>query len=36
MRTGPNMLDALRMNVTVVALLAAASAVNGIMFFQYL
>ena len=30
------MLDALRVNVTVVALLAIASAVNGIMFYQYL
>ncbi len=30
------MVDALRMNMTVVALLAAASAINGIMFYQYL
>ncbi|MET0877397.1 MAG: hypothetical protein ABWY14_09685, partial [Tardiphaga sp.] len=33
---GRRMLDALRMNVTVVALLAAASAINGFMFYQYL
>ena len=30
------MLDALKLNVTVVTLLAAASAVNGIMIYQYL
>ena len=30
------MLDALKLNVTVVTLLAAASAVNVIMFYQYL
>jgi len=30
------MLDALRVNVTVVALLAAASVINGFMFYQYL
>lgn len=30
------MIDALRMNMTVVALLAAASAINGVMFYQYL
>jgi hypothetical protein len=30
------MIDAVRMNVTVVALLAAASAINGVMFYQYL
>lgn len=30
------MIDALRVNATVVALLAAASAINGVMFFHYL
>ena len=30
------MIDALRMNMTVVALLAAASAINGVMLYQYL
>jgi hypothetical protein len=30
------MLDALRVNATVVALLAAASAINGVMFYHYL
>jgi hypothetical protein len=30
------MIDALRMNVTVVALLATASAINGVMFYHYL
>ena len=30
------MLDALRVNALLVTILAAASAVNGIMFYQYL
>ncbi len=30
------MLDALKLNMTVVMLLAAASAVNGVIFYQYL
>lgn len=30
------MLDALKLNMTVVTLLAAASAVNGLIFYQYL
>lgn len=30
------MLDALKLNVTVVAMLTAASAVNGYMFYHYL
>lgn len=30
------MFDALKLNVTVVTLLAAASTINGIMFYQYL
>jgi hypothetical protein len=30
------MVDALRLNAILVALLAAASAVNGIMFYNYL
>jgi hypothetical protein len=34
--SGRAMIDALRMNVTVVALLATASAINGVMFYHYL
>jgi hypothetical protein len=30
------MLDALRVNALLVTILAAASAINGIMFYQYL
>jgi hypothetical protein len=33
---GCRMWDALRLNATVVVLLSAASAVNGIMFYHYL